>query len=90
MKIEEILALTQEVAEFKPIIAGFIEGLKVYEDEWRALSDFIVNETVQTRSRIFTGFVDKGLTREEALALTVAAVKDFQNVASKAKIKNKA
>lgn len=87
MEIQEMMALVQEVGVFKPVVSKAIEGLKLYEEEFKQIQDFIINETVDSRSRIFKGFVDNGFSREEAMTLTLASVKEFKEAVNNVKRK---
>lgn len=87
MEVQEMMALVQEVGVFKPVVSKAIEGLKLYEDEFKQIQDFIINETVETRSRVFNGFVANGFNREEAMTLTLASIKEFKEATNNVKRK---
>ena len=87
MDIQEVVALAQEVGAFKPVVSKVIEGLKLYEEEFKQIQTFIVNETVDSRSRIFDGFIANGFSREEAMILTLASVKEFKEAVNNVKRK---
>lgn len=77
MEINEMIALVKEIGAFKPLVREVIDGLKEYEDEYRELSNFIIDETVNSRSKLFSDFVNKGFSREEAMTLTLASIQEL-------------
>lgn len=76
--MEEILAYVELIPEFKPVVKGVIENLKAYEDEYVQISDFVINQSVRTRTKMYKGFIENGISPEHALALTVSVVKEFE------------
>lgn len=93
MKSEELqayLELAQQVGAFKPIVRGVIDQLKMYEEEVNEITDFFVNNTVKNKARIFNGFIEAGLTREEALALTINASLELKEAMKSAQSRKKA
>lgn len=83
MKAEDIIELSQAIGEFKPLVSKVVEDLKMFEDEWNQFTGFIVNEQVKARTKLFAGFVKEGFSREEAMTLTLASVKDMKETLSK-------
>lgn len=85
MQIADMIQLAQEIGEFKPVVQKVFDGLKLYKDEWEDVTAFFSEHTVKFRSNIFKGFLEEGFTREEALTLTIATVKDIQQAFNKTK-----
>lgn len=77
--LNDILEIVQEISAFKPIIKNAINGLKEYKEEYEEVTDFIRQEIIKSRIETFKGFVENGFSREEAMVLTLASIKDFNN-----------
>ncbi len=77
--MEEVLAYVELITEFKPVVKGAIDNLKAYESEYRQISDFVINESINARSKIYFGLIEKGISPEHALAMTVSVIKDFES-----------
>jgi len=85
MQIADMIQLAQEIGEFKPVVQKVFDGLKLYKDEWEDITTFFAENTVKFRSKIFKGFLEEGFTREEAMTLTIATIKDIQQGFNNAK-----
>ena len=76
----QILEVLTQLKDLKPLVNVAVDGLKEYKDEWEQLKAFLQQEMVQSRTAIFNGFIGEGFSREEAMTLTLAAVKDGQMI----------
>lgn len=88
MQPNDILELLLEIPKFKPLLQEVFKGLKEYEDEYEQVQDFLVNSTVNVRSKLMKGFLKQGFSEEAALALTIASVVDYQKVIERISAKN--
>lgn len=77
--MKEILQYVELIPEFKPVVKSVIESLKAYEDEYVEVIDFVIDQSVRTRTKMYKGFIDNGISPEHALALTVSVVKEFES-----------
>lgn len=80
MTNDQVMEVLTQLKELKPLVTVVIDGLKEYKDEWEQLKAFLQQEMVQSRTTIFNGFIAEGFSREEAMTLTLATVKDGQMV----------
>lgn len=86
--MEELVAYIELVKAGKPVVKEVLEAVKGYEEEFEQVRSFFVANVVKSKSEIFNGFVEAGLTREEALALTISATSDLvKSIKSKKGVK---
>ena len=86
----DILEIIQAIPELKPLVKQTLDGLKAYKDEFKEIKDFVINESIDTQAKMFFGLVQKGFTRDEALAIVIKQSRDFANALKNANIKNSA
>ncbi len=87
--MEEIMQYIELIQEFKPVVDKVLENLKEYESAYKQISDFAINQTVESRSKIYLGLIANGIPPEHALAITVSVVSDFKDAVKAVKIKSK-
>ena len=88
IEMKEVLAYLEIIPEFKPVVQELFKNLSLYKSEWEQLNDFIVNQAIKNKAKIYKGLIAEDIPAEHALALTVNINKEFREaIQSYSKVK---
>lgn len=86
--IENVLGLFNLIVESKPVVKIALDTLYLYKDEIKRIPEDINAWMVKEKIKTFNTFVYNGLTRKEALLLTMDNAQSLQNIVESTGIKN--
>lgn len=85
--MQEYIELVKAIPEFKPLVALTIANLKEYDAEYNLIKDFVINQQIDAKSRIYLGLIEKGIPADHALALTVGVMNEIEKQVKQASTK---
>lgn len=88
--MQEYIEIIRAIPQVKPLVSLTLENLKAYKDEYTQIKTFLIEESVDTKARIYQGLIAKGIPPEHALALTISIEKGYTEVINKSSAKKKA
>ena len=86
--IENILGIFNLIVESKPIVKIALDTLFLYKDEIKRIHEGVNSWMVKEKIKAFNTFFNNGLTRQEALCLTMDNTQSLKDIVESAGIKN--
>lgn len=85
MDLREIINIIEHKDELKPIYKGIAEILIDIADEVEPVANKFFDVISKARSRVVQNYVSYGFTIDQAIAMAIADMKLYQDIASKNK-----
>jgi hypothetical protein len=79
-EVTEFIELLKDAGEYKPLVKIMLDIIESYGSEFRRLPDAFIAYANEKQAETFHYFIDAGLTRQEALILTVDARAALSNI----------
>lgn len=76
--VGEILKIVKEGKDFISVVK---EVYDIYKDDIEQLSDFLIEKKIESTTKIYKSYSDKGFTEEQSFQLTLQTLNYFQQFA---------